>query len=572
LGDAAGWQKSAVFSNLDKDILRGANVLSIAATNGSGPGGVVARMRIETDTGECSPLTDATWQGWTTQPAGWPEAATQPGTAATIVAPVDSSLWTPMMTDWPEVVGLEELITGRLMPEGGLRSNAAMIEVTRRAFPPRANPEHIVGMQWEPWFTPSNAYWQTAQAVPIVGFYDSYNGDVIRQHMLWFVDLGIDFIMPDWSNHIWGKQHWSERPDSTNEIIHATELALEVLADMKSEGIPVPKMVLMPGLSNGPPATMTAMNEQLDWIYQAWVRNPRFKDLWLDYDGKPLIVILDCGVVARKDPTPVDESHFTVRWMSTQLQTTKHEEFGYWSWMDGSLRPVVTYRDGKPEAVTVTPAYFADRGWKGANARGRRGGTTYLESFKAAIETQPRVVQLHQWNEYAGQPEGQGYGPDHDVYVDTYSVELSDDLEPVSLTAPGYRGDKGGWGFYYQNLTRALLDVFRGKAPQDTIMAMGSPTANAEIATPQLAVEWSVVGVPPKSYTVAIDGRVVAGEVKETSCTVPLEGVAEGAHTLTVTANGATTRYPLSLLRMDSPLDTPQPVQVEVPFLLKPRH
>ena len=62
---------------------------------------------------------------------------------------------------------------------------------------------------------------------------------------------------------------------------------------------------------------------------------------------------------------------------------------------------------------------------------------------------------LHQFNEFTGQG-SHGYGPDKDIFVDSYSVEYSDDYEPVSLTAPGFRGDNGGWGFYYLNLTEAF--------------------------------------------------------------------------------------------------------------------
>ena len=570
LGTAAGWQQPAIFGELEKQIREGANTLSIAASNGTGPAGIMARTEIETDAGPMLCQTDASWQAWLEPPAGWPGAAGAPGAAATVVAAADGGAWAGTVKDWPGVTPKDNLMAGRLITDDGLKSNRVEVEVKRRALAPREPSDRLVCVQWEPWFTPQNAYWQTAQAVPVVGLYDSYNRDVVRQHILWFVDLGIDFIMPDWSNHIWEKQHWDERPDGANEIIHATSLLLEALADIRTEGIPVPKVVLMPGLTNGPPTTMTAMNEQLQWVYHAWMRNPRFAGLWQDYDGKPLVVILDTGLLAPREKTPVDDAHYTVRWMSTQLQiNTKHQELGYWSWMDGSLRPIVTYRDGKPEAVTVTPAYFAEFGWTGPKARGRRGGTTYIESFKAAIEEHPRVVQLHQWNEYAGQPEGQGCGPDHDRYVDSYSVELSDDLEPVSLTAPGYRGDKGGWGFYYLNLTRALLDLYRGKAPHDTLLAVGSPLANSTATGPTLDVEWSVVGVPPTSYTVDVDGKTVADAVKETTFKLPLEGLAPGPHKLSVTANGATTRYPLSATRMDTPLDAPIPVRVQRDFVVK---
>jgi hypothetical protein len=168
----------------------------------------------------------------------------------------------------PGIGDLPDLMTGRPMPsplpEDAVVSNTVAIAVSQRAIAPHKASDRLVGIQWEPWFTPQNAYWQTAQAVPVVGYYDSYNRDVLRQHILWFADLGIDFIMPDWSNHVWGKQHWNERPESTNEIIHVTELLLESLADMKTEGIPVPKVVLRPGLSNGPPAAMTAVNEGLE--------------------------------------------------------------------------------------------------------------------------------------------------------------------------------------------------------------------------------------------------------------------------------------------------------------------
>jgi hypothetical protein len=463
-----------------------------------------------------------------------------------------------------------DYFAGTLLPDGGDRSVPVRIRVTQRAIAAHAPSEQIVGVQWEPWFTPQNAYWQTAQAVPVTGLYDSYRPEIMRQHLLWFMDLGVDFIMPDWSNHIWGKQHWDERPDGTAEIIHATELMLEEMAKMRDEGFPVPKMILMPGLSNGPPAAMEAVNEMLTWCYHHYIRNPRFKDLFLIYEGKPLIVILDCSAVAQKLQVPVDTTYFTVRWMSTQLQKTKHEALGYWTWMDGCLAPVITYHDGAPEVITVTPSYFGDGGWLYPQARGRRGGSTYIESFKPAVEKHPKFMMLHQWNEYAGQPEGGGYGDKHDIYVDSYSVELSDDLEPVSLTAPGYRGDKGGWGFYYLNLTQALVDVYRGAAANDTILAVGKPLKAATVKEGTLAVEWSAIGAQAKSFRVLVDEVVKAESVQGTSASVSLEGLIAGPHTVTVRADGAFTRYRLSETEMDERLATPIPVEVRVPFQYAP--
>ena len=430
-----------------------------------------------------------------------------------------------------------------------------------------------------------------------IGFYDTFNPDSIRQHMLWFMDMGVDFIMLDWSNHIWGRQHWSERSEHVNMLLHATQMSLEVLASLRDEGLPVPKVVLMPGLSNGRPCTMEALNEELDWIYQSYYRTPRFNGLWQEFEGKPLVIILDTGAIAdkrarseaafripffkmtlemgedemdafRQAQGPVDDSHFTIRWLSSQNQTTHHHELGYWSWMDGALDPPVTYKDGAAEAVTVTPTFFNALGWLDKTAYGRRGGTGYLETFKVALQHRPKVIQLHQFNEFSGQGKGHGHGPDHNIFMDTYNVELSDDLEPVSMTAPGYRDDKGGWGYYYLNLTQALMDLYRHKADDCTLLAVDSPVAGITASGDTLLVKWSVLGKPVRHFSIAVDGKVVKRNITGTQAEISLAGLAKGAHTLVVTAVGAVTRYPLSWTQLDTPLVKPQPVRVKVPLFI----
>lgn len=122
----------------------------------------------------------------------------------------------------------------------------------------------------------------------------------------------------------------------------------------------------------------------------------------------------------------------------------------------------------------------------------------------------PQFLFVCQWNEFAGellflllmvapfigfagtgQANGQGYGPNHDDYVDSYSAELSNDMEPTSLTACAYARPNtvcGGWcvhccglllllraatmvsqcifrcrGFREANLFRAAVDLVRSK-------------------------------------------------------------------------------------------------------------
>jgi len=505
----------------------------------------------------------------------------------------------PLHTDdWMGVTDRSILMAGRPMQDKGLRSNVAAVNVVWQKMDPPTKSDTLFGMQWEPWFTPYSSYWQSAHAVPVTGFYESFNRDVIRQHILWFMELGIDFILADWSNHIWGCKHWNDHGDGVNSILHATQLTLETLAEMRAEGLPVPKVALMPGISNGPPATMEALNEEFEWIYQNYLRTPRFSGLWQELDGKPLIVVLDTGVVGHPDGTAesafrvpffkqtlgisaeeldafrvrnaglVDDTHFTVRWISSQNQTTRHHELGYWSWMDGVTDLPVTYRDGAAEVATISTGFFHTKGWKGPGALGRRGGATYIETFNAAQKHRPRVILLHQFNEFAGQAEGHGYGPGGDIYVDSYSVELSDDIEPVSLTAMGYLGDRGGWRFYYLNLTQALINLYRQDMEECTILAVANPLRNSTVSGEKLDVTWSVTGKEPEGYAVSIDNLPIAENIKGTALSAPLNELAKGPHVLTVTAKGVMTRYPLSWTEMDQRLATAIPVIVTVPFVI----
>lgn len=498
---------------------------------------------------------------------------------------------------WQGLKDRRLLRIGTYLPDSvKIKSEQKLINVKNRIIQPHDTNGALFGIQWEGCFSPTRS-WGTAQAIPIMGMYDSTIPEVYRQQILWFMDMGVDFIISDWSNHIWGKKHWTERGGGADGIMHYTQMFLETLADMRDEGLPVPKLVIMPGLSNGPPTTMEAINEQLEWIYQDYLRNPRFKDLWLIYDGKPLIIILDTAALAdkrarteasfrvpffkwtmtrerdsgkfneaiidemRQKQGPVDETHFTVRWMSSQNQTTRHHELGYWSWMDGCLKPLVTYKDGKAEVVTVTPSLFAHYGWKAPEAYGRRSGWTYLESFKTALEYRPSVIMLHQFNEYWGAENEKG----RTTYMDSYSVEYSDDIEPTSLTAPGYRGDKGGWGFFYLNMTRALMDIYRGKADDVTLLAVN---LNDSTGT-DLKLQWTTIGVEPKSFTVSLDGKTVIEETKDLECSIPVAGLSHGEHKVSVKANGAITRYELALTHFDEVLREPVPVIVEKVFQVK---
>jgi len=563
LADTGGWTDVKPV-RIDAHLLhRGRNALLVEAENGSGPAGLLAYMQVDTAVGPQVVATDGRWKVF---------EGDGPAVPATDLGGPDTYPWSETMNTWPHVLPKARLFAGTPIPEGATLSNTVTVDVEPRELSYiKEDPAHLVGAQWEPWFTPLAANWATAQAVPLMGFYWSDIPSVTRQHMIWLMESGVDFLVVDWTNHIWGCEHWYERGPGAQSIVDATTSALDVLAGMRDAGLRVPKMVLYPGLNNGPTTTMTAVNEELNWIYDNYVASPRYHDLFQEYLGKPLVLIHNGGGPAALDASPVkvDDTHFTVRWHSSQNQIGRCHEQGFWSWMDGSLEPMVTYFQGEPECLTVSVAFFGNGGWLYPEAYGRRGGWTYVESFKAALKYRPRVIELHQFQEFAGQPEGGGYGEKHDMYVDSYSVELSDDFEPVSLTAPAYRGS-GGWGYYYLNLTRALVDLYRQEPAETTVVAVDQPRYGAKVPRGKLDVSWTWAGAEPKAFTVSVGGKVLGEHLQGTKATVDLSAVPPGPAALRVTAGGTKSRYLLSYTEDSLPLDEPVEAYVEVPIELVP--
>lgn len=455
-------------------------------------------------------------------------------------------------------------------------------DVPKRPAP--RDPDHSVGLFWEPWFTTHNAQYGTAEAVPAVGQYDSFNPDVMRQHAIWFTELGIDWLGVDWTNNLWGQSHFSGRGIQAQEIINATAKTIEAYHTMRTtEGMDVPQFVLLLGLDNGPSTTLQAITEEMDWV-AANIIAP-YPDSAVMYEGKPLIVVFDG---TGTDHSSFSHPKFTIRWMASQLQDSHFEQKGYWSWMDGSMEPAITMHGGAAEAVTVTPAFFAGEGWLGATAGPRNGGTTLANEVESVLarsasrtrdargalaSAAPRFLMVCQWNEYAGQPNGGGYGPDKNRFVDSYSPNLSNDLEPTSPGACAYARPNrtcGGYGWQPANLFRALLDQYRsvtwaasaaGPPFNSTLVLIKQPEDGAilgvnGVGATTLSVSWSTYfdgKTPPAYYIVAVERKTFANTT-QTSVDVDVSALAAGQHAVTVTAMGAgvASYYPLSPDRGDT--------------------
>jgi len=571
VADKGGWHENRPVA-LPLDLLRvGENVLSARAENGTGPCGLLVRLEVNTAQGGLRVSSDTSWRAFAEEPPGWPGSEASGGEAAVTYGDANTGVVIP--EPWP---GLDRtaIMVGSPRIEGAAESNPLVVDVrARKLETPPADPRTVIIAQWEPWFTPRNATWTTGPGVPLMGLYWSSNPDVARQHLIWFMESGVDALLADWSNHIWFSKSWKEIGPGSWELINNTTLMMDVMAQMREEGHPVPKMTLLSGISHVRPEGPTAVREQLAFIWDTYIANPKYEGLWVELDGKPLVEILDLGASYVKENIPLDD-RFAIRFVGVSQDVNGTDQYGLWTWMDWK-RPVPTMRDGIAEAMTASIGSFGGEGWMGRESRGHRWGATLAEDWVHALRERPRFLHLHQFNEFAGQPEGQGHGPDRDRYYDSYSAEFSDDFEPTSLTAPAYRCD-GGWGFYYLNLVRALVDLYRRPEPDTTVVVLTSPTAERPghsmipvVRDDDLRLKWMTVGRPATGFTILVNDRVVACNVRRDREKVSLRGIPDGLVRVKVIAEGTRSRYRLSYTEDSLPLENLEPAWMEATFQLE---
>ena len=470
----------------------------------------------------------------------------------------------------------------------GSVSNVIKISVKKRKI--NSYNAKTVCMDWEPWFTRNNLGdkpWLQrpgAEGVPIVGLYSSFNSNVVRQHAIWFAEAGINCILVDWSNNLWRNISWEDRPLDIQEIINATTFALKEYENMRNEGlIATPRVVIMTGLLNGPISNMAstkALEKQANWIYTNYILKFGIEN-FLVIDEKPVLVMLDTETTIIPNVKWNITTSFTLRWMGTQLQNTPFLglKSGFWSWMDGSYEPIPAMRSlsgnhKMVEALTVTPGFFTTHGgWLDKSAGSYNAGATFIKTMETAMKLKPEILIICQWNEFAGQS-----GGPPGLYVDSYNISLTNDMEPISLSECAYvrPDDEGqlpicntGWGFFPLNLLKASLSIFHNIATTSNTSSVLRIMEPKEIGTVVrivageknfLNVTWTIIGAGIHGkFDIYFNQQIVQSNIINTSTSIlnlddlKAKGIItkSGMYEIKVVALNGYTRFNLSHIKMD---------------------
>lgn len=305
------------------------------------------------------------------------------------------------------------------------------------------NPEAEYDINHEAWTDHDATHWNE----PFYGFYRNNDPYVVRQHMQYFADAGVDVIFFDNSN---GCFVW----------LDAVKGVLDEMVRAKKDGIKVPKFAfLMPfyATTNG--------YIQICGVYQDIYKKGLYKDLWFMWDDKPLIVAYEECIppawACDDEKKTMDEIREFFTWRGGQPLYQggtyggpwKHPQ---WGWLE--MAPQNGYakkEDGTFEMCTVGVAQNARDGlictcFNDKNTYGRSytfkdkhtkvTDTSYLygynfqEQWDNAMKIDPEFVFITGWNEWKmGKWTGEPWikdGSGQIAFVDQYDREHSRDIEP----------------------------------------------------------------------------------------------------------------------------------------------
>jgi hypothetical protein len=280
-------------------------------------------------------------------------------------------------------------------------------------------------MAYSPWFPPTvwGGHGGCTWGQPTIGWYNSSDTAVIGQHGKWLVEAGVDFIVVDWSNNI--DYPGDPARNDLRAIEDATRRVFEEFATMPRR----PRIAILMGSPRAVDYTNGRIQAKANQIYDTFIANPVFRNLYQDHEGKPLLLdYVGTPSPFTDGPPPWNDSRFTVRHMTgfvseqPNLRDGAVSKYGYWSWEDRGAQ-TYTVSGGRPEAMVVSAAVRGDpHGWASTNKReGRNNGQTFVNKWNRAIDIGPQIAFVQSFNEWTGCPQRPG---------EEMSPEYSNDIEP----------------------------------------------------------------------------------------------------------------------------------------------
>ena len=341
-----------------------------------------------------------------------------------------------------------------------------------------------------PVWTPSN--FQGSWNEPIYGHYESNDQWVLRRQAELLANAGVDAILTDNTN-------------STATHKAGYTALFKSWSDAMDDGVLTPKVSFMLPFGGG-----ADTNTQVRELYMDFYREGEYHKLWFYWADKPVLMGRRNAITTTDNMGKEISSFFT--WRGGQSgyvcpKTTPSE----WGWL--STYPQALYyakpgdvKRGIVEQMTVGVAMnhnyklgqlsamsgdfvmgrsythdYQDRYVK-EGKEASKWGYNFAEQFKYALETDPRMIFITGWNEWAmARIDGWPSGWDSEVpnaFCDQFNDEFSRDLEPTKGALKDH--------YYYQMVN--FVRQYKGVRP------IPAPTLQTTIDITKDNTQWSEVG------------------------------------------------------------------------------
>lgn len=313
---------------------------------------------------------------------------------------------------------------------------------------------------------------------PEQGYYRSEDPWVLRRDLQMLTNAKVDFIYLDVTNHF-----------IYPETVHAL---FQMGAKMRAEGIPTPDITFTTNSKSG--LTVTK-------IYEEFYKKGLYKDQWFLWDGKPVIMANPDD----KDLTREAKEFFNVKYSWAWTKTKENPN--HWQWIDTTPQDYGWSKSPDiPEQISVSVAGHPVELGHGLYGTSRNNGKQppvnefhvneftgqglhFQEQWNRALEVDPQIVMVTQWNEwlaqrfiwdgklkhpgYAGRPVNIG----DSYFVDAFTEEFNRDMAPMK--------DGHTDNYYYQLVSN--IRKYKGMAAPTPYKQTQSITIDGEFS------EWNAV-------------------------------------------------------------------------------
>jgi len=225
----------------------------------------------------------------------------------------------------------------------------------------------------------SSLLWNVVDT-PLQGFYSSQNISVIRQHLAWFRELGIDFLIFSW----WGSYSYE---DNSTKIFFDTA---------KRGNFSIRIAVVVEAYDWNGMYNYTAMYEYINKTYVS-----PYPDIYMEVDGSPLVCFYNdsnmTGTQAQRDVI-YSTSNFTPRIVG-------HSSYVDWYFnVPCSTDNATAVRLGRDGMICIEPRYDDQYLGRDKNSTCDSDLTEglYDKEWNETLTRQDKVnyIAIYSWNEY----------------------------------------------------------------------------------------------------------------------------------------------------------------------------